>query len=274
MTGKATGRVARSAPEVTGAAATVGMVGLRRFNLAAGALHLLQGIVMLAVSNDFSLPLTTSFLKFDPASRSLDPNPEQVGSLLIGPAVALFLLLSAAAHFSVASFGWRWYVERLRRGINPARWLEYSVSASLMIVIIAMLTGLYDATGLLMIFALNATMIGFGYLMELHNQSTARTDWTAFTFGCLAGIVPWVVVACYMIGAAASVDTSIPGFVYAIIASIFIFFNIFALNMLLQYAKVGPWRSYIFGEKAYIILSLTAKSALAWQIFSGTLRPM
>ena len=31
------------------------------------------------------------------------------------------------------------------------------------------------------------------------------------------------------------------------------------------------WRSYVFGEKAYLVLSLVAKSALAWQIFAGSL---
>ena len=43
--------------------------------------------------------------------------------------------------------------------------------------------------------------------------------------------------------------------------------------MVLQYRKVGPWRDYAFGELAYIVLSLVAKSLLAWQVFAGTLRP-
>jgi hypothetical protein len=42
---------------------------------------------------------------------------------------------------------------------------------------------------------------------------------------------------------------------------------------LLQYRQVGKWSNYLRGEWAYIILSLVAKSALAWQIFSGTLIP-
>jgi heliorhodopsin len=39
----------------------------------------------------------------------------------------------------------------------------------------------------------------------------------------------------------------------------------------LQYRRVGPWRDYLYGERGYIVLSLTAKSALAWQVFGGTL---
>lgn len=64
-----------------------------------------------------------------------------------------------------------------------------------------------------------------------------------------------------------------PTFVYWISVSIFVFFSCFALNMVLQYKQVGKWRDYLYGERAYIILSLVAKSLLAWQVFGGTLRP-
>ncbi len=42
-------------------------------------------------------------------------------------------------------------------------------------------------------------------------------------------------------------------------------------NMVLQYKKVGKWKDYLYGERFYIILSLVAKTALAWQVFSGTM---
>jgi len=65
----------------------------------------------------------------------------------------------------------------------------------------------------------------------------------------------------------------VPGFVYAIYVSLFVFFNIFALNQFLQYKQVGRWKDYLFGERMYIVLSLVAKSLLAWQVFFGTLQP-
>ena len=64
-----------------------------------------------------------------------------------------------------------------------------------------------------------------------------------------------------------------PAFVYGIIISLFILFNCFALVQYLQYKPVGKWANYLRGEKAYIVLSLVAKSALAWQVFAGTLVP-
>jgi len=52
-----------------------------------------------------------------------------------------------------------------------------------------------------------------------------------------------------------------------------VFYNVFAVNMLLQYRRLGRWRDYLYGERVYMLLSLTAKSALAWQVFAGTLQP-
>ncbi|NLE99575.1 MAG: heliorhodopsin HeR, partial [Anaerolineales bacterium] len=158
--------------------------------------------------------------------------------------------------------------------MNPARFYEYALSSSLMIVLIGMLVGIWDLGTMIAMFGINAMMNLFGIVMELHNQTTPKTDWTSFIYGCIAGIIPWVLIVLYLVGSATSSGAEPPAFVYGIIASIFVFFNIFAVNMVLQYKKVGPWRDYLFGERMYIVLSLVAKTLLAWQIFAGTLAPV
>ncbi|MEJ2013048.1 MAG: heliorhodopsin HeR [Anaerolineales bacterium] len=248
--------------------------GLRRFNLFMGALHLVQGIFMIVISNDRTYPIFTNYLTFNPETRSLVPDPQLLYELPFGPAVAVFLLLSAVAHFYLSTIGYRSYVGNLKLGMNPVRFYEYALSSSLMIVLIGMLVGMWDLGSLILIFGLNAMMNLFGIMMELHNQKTERTNWTAFIFGSIAGIIPWIVIMLYFLGAINSSDAKPPAFVYAIIPTIFVFFNIFAVNMVLQYKKVGRWADYLFGERVYIILSLAAKTALAWQIFAGTLAPV
>ncbi len=247
---------------------------LRRFNLIMAALHFAQGLAMLLLSTDFALPVTTSFGRFDPAAGQLVAVTETAFELAIGPAVAAFLFMSAVAHLAVAAPGVnRWYEANLGRGANYARWIEYAFSSSWMIVIISMLVGIYDLVALLAIFGVNAAMILFGWMMELHNQTTERTDWTAYWFGVVMGAIPWIGVAIYLIGAG-DAEAGPPGFVYGIFFSIFLFFNTFAVNMALQYRRVGRWRDYLYGERAYIVLSLVAKSLLAWQVWAGTLRPV
>ena len=263
-----------SAKSGTAAASNEKFEKLKRFNLIMGFLHLIQGVFMIVVSNDTTYPIFTNYLSFNTETFALTPNPQLFYELRFGPAVAAFLLISAVAHFYLSTIGYKSYVENLKKGMNPIRFYEYALSSSLMIVLIGMLIGIWDLGALILIFTLNATMNLFGILMELHNQITKKTDWTAFIYGCIAGFVPWIVITLYFVGAVNSGDAKPPDFVYAIVPILFVFFNIFAINMVLQYRKVGRWADYLFGERVYIILSLTSKSVLAWLIFAGTLAPV
>ncbi len=247
---------------------------LRKFNAVMGVFHFIQFALIMVLSSEFSLPITTSYLKFDPVTQSLGLTTDTIVDIRLGPLVALFLLISAIAHFLLASpWGYPWYVRNLKKHINYARWFEYALSSSVMIVVIAMLTGIYDIGTLIPLFAVNACMILFGLMMELHNQTTKKSNWTAYYCGVFAGIIPWVVIGIYLVGASLASAGAIPDFVYLIYISIAFFFNIFAVNMILQYKRMGKWKDYLYGERMYIILSLVAKTALAWQVFAGTLRP-
>jgi hypothetical protein len=135
----------------------VRLAGLRRFNGVMGLLHLVQGVFMIAVSNATVYPVFTNFLGaqfVDGALRS--PRAAAVFELRFGPAVALFLLISAVAHGYLATIGFERYKRDLRNGMNPVRFYEYALSSSLMIVLIGMLTGIWDLGAILLIFFLNA----------------------------------------------------------------------------------------------------------------------
>ena len=251
---------------------------LFRWNLLLAALHFLQFLGMLAISfaRDplVSAPVTSSYLAWDPATRTLVDAQRQLFELPIGPTVAAFFLLSAIAHFVVALPARRWYEGRLARGQNPARWVEYAFSSSLMIVVIASLSGIREIGTLVAVFGANAGMILFGWSMEAANEGRERPQWLHYIFGCLMGAVPWIVIGASLLTAAtAPAGSAIPAFVIAIYVSLFVAFNVFAFNMVLQYGKIGRWRDYLYGERVYMILSLVAKTLLAWQVFSGTLRP-
>ena len=243
---------------------------LRRYNISMAFLHLVQAVLIIILSNGLSLPVTTSFLNYFSESDSLRPVTETVVSIEVTYLLASFLLISAAAHFIV----WipkisTWYGEHINRGIFNIRWYEYALSASIMIVVIAILAGIYDLISLILLFAITGLMNLFGLLMEKHNPGRSEVAWTSFIFGSIAGIVPWICIGVYFLGSAASGE--MPLYVYFVMVSIFVLFFSFAFNMYLQYKKVGPWSDYVFGEKVYILLSLVAKSALAWQVFFGAL---
>ncbi len=241
---------------------------LRVANLVLAVLHGGQAVLIVAIGATLAIPITAQWADGPPGSALLPA--ETIFDLQVRWWVAAFLLLAALDHLLVAAPGIvSWYERNLDRGINYARWIEYSLSASLMVVLIATFAGVTDLRALVAVAGVNAAMILFGLLMEHVNTGRERPDWLPFWFGCLAGAVPWIVIGVSLVGA--EVDGSVPGFVWGIFVSLFLLFNSFAVNMWLQYRGVGPWRSYVFGEWGYLVLSLTAKSALAWQIYAGAL---
>ena len=239
---------------------------LRPYNLAAGCLHLAQAVVIVVLANSFSLPVRAIYMT-GPPGPNVGRQTVTLFNLSFAWAIAAFFALSALAHFSVAGPRWESYKAQLLKSRNPYRWLEYSLSASIMIVLIAMLVGINDIAALLALVGVNASMIGFGWMQERYE--TPGGGLGPFWIGCIAGIVPWIAIAVYLAGPGANQHA--PGFVYGIFFSLFVFFNCFAINQWLQYKKVGRWSNYLVGERAYVTLSLVAKSLLAWQIFASTL---
>ncbi|MEA2070679.1 MAG: heliorhodopsin HeR [Asgard group archaeon] len=255
--------------------------GLRIFNGIMGGLHLIQAILMLSLGltleniKDFKLPITVQYLYYDEVTEALLRGPDEtIANVPIGAIVSSFLFLSSLAHFLTILPGLNdFYNKNLKKGINYFRWFEYAISSSIMIVLIAMFFGVYDLSSLLLIIGLNATMNLMGLMMEIHNQTTEETNWTAFIIGTFAGIIPWVIIVLHLAGAGSGIANA-PWFVWAILGAYFAFFWTFPVNMILQYTKTGKWKDYLFGERGYIILSLVSKSLLAWLVFSGTMQPV
>jgi hypothetical protein len=248
---------------------------LNRFNLFMGTLHLMQALLVWFLSSPSKgiAPITVNYLSFDPVLQKLFPSTKELFTVNLAWFVIIFFLMSSFAHFFIATVYKKNYEANLKLGINKVRWFEYALSASVMMIAISFLTGIYDLSSLVMIFVLDALMNLLGLVMEQVNQGKTKVEWFTYVLGCIAGIMPWTVFGIYVFASQQYGGGNIPTFVYWIYVSIFIFFNSFAINMILQYKKIGPWKDYLFGERVYIILSLVAKTLLAWQVFGGTLRP-
>lgn len=242
--------------------------GLRRANLAAAALHTGSAAAVLASANEFTLPVTGTYLVGPPGT---DGQSVTLLDLSTAGVVAGFLILSALFHLLVSGpFVSRRYLAGLAQHRNVFRWVEYSLSSSLMIVVIAQLCGITDVAALIAIAGVNASMICFGWLQEQYHEP-GDGGFLPFALGCVAGVVPWLAILVYVLAPGSTSGAEPPAFVYAIVVSLFAFFNVFALVQWLQYRPVGRFRDYLVGERTYIALSFIAKSALAWQVFAGTL---
>ena len=250
---------------------------LRNYNIVAGFMHLAQAVTfgwfLSQLPSQVDFPVTINYMTGPPGSNF---PLEQVTlfNINLGGGVVAFLAMSAFFHFLISS---PWFFARygagLKRNHNYFRWVEYSLSSSVMIWLIAQLCGVNDFAALVSIFAVNASMIMFGALQEKY-ETPGNKKALPFIFGCMTGIVPWIIIGVNALQPGSTNAAEVPGFVIGIIISLFIFFNTFAINQVLQYRQIGKWASYLQGERSYITLSLVAKSVLAWQVFSGAIIPV
>lgn len=228
-------------------------------------LHAAQAVLIYVLASDFSIALTTAPPEGPPGTPP--PDPETLVDVRVGAAVAVFLALAAVDHLVTATVGRSTYEADLDRGINRFRWVEYSVSATIMVLLIASYSGITEITAVIPIAGANVAMILFGWLQERANPpDRSSTTMMPFWFGAIAGLAPWIAIWFNVVTA-----DEVPGFVYGIVVAQTLLFFSFGLNQWLQYRRVGPWSSYLFGEKSYLVLSLVAKSLLAWQIYGGSL---
>jgi hypothetical protein len=249
---------------------------LRTYNVVAGFLHLFQavafGYFLTRLDNQILFDTTVDYMT-GPPGAPLPPERVVLFEVNIGIGVVAFLGLSAFFHFLISSptFYPR-YKAGLKKNHNYFRWVEYSLSSSVMIWLIAQLTGISDFSALVAIFGVNASMIFFGALQEKY-ETPGNGQGLPFIMGSITGLVPWLLIGLYTLQPGSTNAAEVPGFVIGIIISLFVFFNTFAINQALQYKKVGSWANYLKGERTYITLSLVAKSILAWQVFSGAIIP-
>jgi len=265
-------------PKTTNKRSKINFESLNKWNRNLAIMHAVQGVVVLLLSTAKTFPVTTNFLGVDALATRvsgdvvLAAGTRHLFDVRLSWLLAAFFFMSAMAHVLMATYLRNRYEQDLAKGINKIRWIEYAFSAGTMLVAIGLLSGVYDLSSLVMIFALTAVMNLLGLVMEVHNQGAQKPNWLSYIVGCIAGIVPGIVLTIYLVGAGVF-GGGVPGFVYGIYASLFVLFASFAVNMFLQYRQYGRWADYVYGERVYMVLSLVAKSALAWQIFAGSLQP-
>lgn len=249
---------------------------LRSYNVVAGTLHLLQavglGYVLTLVDDQVTYAVTADYLA-GPPGVPIPPERVTIFDINVGIGVVAFLAMSAFFHYLISSpLFFKRYGAGLKLNRNYFRWTEYSLSSSVMIWLIAQITGITDIAALFSIFAVNASMIMFGALQEKY-ESPGSGGFLPFVFGSMTGVVPWIVILIYFFAPGSTSDVEAPDFVVGIIISLFFFFNTFAVNQALQYHRVGGWKDYLRGERMYITLSLVAKTVLAYQVFAGAVIP-
>jgi hypothetical protein len=273
----ATAKAARNAARPKKTPKRITVRSLRSWNLWLGLLLVAEAVVIGVIGKSSSMAITSNFLNVDTlASRSAghavyaqaSSHSFDINLVLV---VAVFLCISAIFHLLIATYCRSSYEKQLQIQTNQLRWIDYGLSAGVMLMAIALINGISDVASLMMIFVLVVLLHVFGYFLEVRPDVAARTKKYIFWGLLVAGGTVWLAIASYTKSAIVN-GVGLPHFIYWIDGTIFAMTALLALNTYFNYQKKGKWADYLYGERAYMVLSFVAKTALAWQLFAGLLK--
>lgn len=248
---------------------------LFRWNKWIALIYAVQALAILVAGAAYKLPVSTQYPTANPLSEStaVVTASRQLFDVDLVWLVAGFFIVSAITHTAMAGMYRMRYEADLASKVNRLRWIDYAISGSIMMLSVALLSGVSDGATLFALIALTAGA-AFCYLAsELFNRGKTDTNWFMYVLGSVAGLVPWLIVGSTLISAQVNGSAGIPAFVYWIIGSMAALSIGAMVHMYFHYIQKGKWTDYLYVERVYMLLALVAKTVLAWQIFAGVLRP-
>lgn len=256
--------------------ATGQLRSLSKWHIILAIVFLLQGILILLLSKNVTLPVTTHFLAPDSLAGQVAGHPvytaanRRLFDVSVVAILAIIFFIAAIVHALLSTAPPSRSITD-RPAANRLRWLEYGINGGLILVLLALVNGAYDISTLVLLFALTFLTGLLMLWIQLQSAIAAKTRWIINLFALIGGLLPWAIIACYLFDAAAFGMQALPAYVYWLDGSMFVLFVALALNFYAARHKLDRWVEPAFGERAFMFLGFIIKTALAWQLFFGLL---
>lgn len=224
------------------------------------------------------------------------------GWLIISFHILSFVFQAGAALTDMCESGFCGYKysDQVVAGKNPLRFIEYSISASIMLMVIAMINGIIDVHLLACIAVLTASCQLCGLVVEyLDDNEQLELKWMSHLNGWITFCTAYWCIARAYFGSVEYSDAKPPDFVVAIVAALFALYASFGLVQLFELMcltrqfniccckccsedsdmcpalcpafRKGPRCNPIYKEIVFVTLSLGAKLTLGWILFTNIL---
>ena len=278
------------------------------YNIIAGVLHLVLLVVFFSVSVDYWVQgkdfkgIDTSTYVTQPVFSRREPNPDEqedrslkldsfradqvsaTNEKVIPLMCCLFVLITAVFHITVATWKKKQYHDCLKSGTNPFRWIEYSITASIMFYIVLASLGMRDFNAILVAIPLCSIIMIIGLFIEEYAHGSTRKDmkraWFLTAVAWLGFFALWSVLISSFTRSIDAVEKARNPFgeLSQEMQEFRIFLWIGFMIILVFYASFGAWQTgnmlkktsgAFFREKGYIILSFCSKVSLVILLFWG-----
>ena len=253
---------------------------LHTWNKWLGSLYAAQAVLILLLGASKLVPVSITYLTKDSLQSSqskavvLAPASHHLFDVNLVYLVVLFLVLPAVAHWLAATIYRQRYELGLSRGTNDIRWGSYAVSTGVIAMTLGLLTGMQDGVSLGLMLIAGVVVSLLGLAMERMNRGKrGPVNWASYIVGCILGAAMWLALVVYLTANNVFGSAQIGGYVYWLVGLFLLSLACSATIMHLQFKRVGPWKSYAYVERCYMLTSFVASTLFAWMIFAGALQP-
>ena len=251
---------------------------LRTWNLLLAGLHAVQGIAILLLSITKLIPVTVQYIAHDPLQSAaqgknvLVAASHQSFEINLAYMAAGFFFVSAIARLLAATKFRKQYEADLSTNVNRVRWIEYALSASLLLLAIGLFVGVRDLAVLLALVGFSIVIHVCTWLAEYSATVNKVKTWLSYGVAIVAGSVVWILLALPLINSAifGANPTVWQWLVYGVSLAACVGL---ALILPLRLLQRGRWSRATYTERAFTILNAVFQTAVAWLLFAGALKP-
>lgn len=254
-------------------------------NLATTLVHffmiLIVGIMwLLEYLDDWAVPVSKSYISWRLKNETSDLGCGD-GNCYVKSAVHAFdsnvPLLALVVSFHALSMSWqflvlwpgdvqKFYHQDLKRGRNTLRWVEYGVSAPLMIIVVSAMLGEIDMGVYVLLATCTSVLMGLGYLQEVHMKDTVVPHCLGWFLFLLTWSVPLFTFTISMAKSPATPPSEMVVIIWTTVIVMIALFGCFGVVQVYHVVTArgdGANASFYRIESAYGLLSATAKALLA-----------
>lgn len=260
-----------------------------KFNNVLAVLHLVAAAAVYFILKDVSAPVYLDFNMTDtkivedvPPGSPFKLEVQNVASpVTILQAVMSFYVFTSVTHLYYANVWKTGYLKAIDDHHNPLRWVEYGVSATIMVYIVSIISGVRDFSAILPIVGANAATMYTGYIAE---EAIRVGDFHAAHHSIQVG---WILqLTIYLtifirfakqlghikeiVDGLGNPKYKIPPWLYLVLIPTFVYYGSFGVVASLWYSRAkrayeltdGGLPEFESTEKQYLYLSLFSKLSL------------
>ncbi len=254
---------------------------LRKYNLILAIIHILLAVALTIYFarirakpghvNYVNLEIFTHAFKWSHTGSAnffqvVSDKVGSLGEMTVSNLIVTFFAITAGFHILYAANPGNIYLDAVNSGNNYLRWIEYGCSATCMLVIIALLSGVKDVNTYVLLVVGSIAIMSTGQWFE---TATGKSKWIPIIVGFVVlGGVFWTLFSSFRqrVKEANAAGFNVPKWLYGVIFVMLGFYASFGFVPVAQMIFKGNYRKY---EYTYLTLSLAAKASLGLLVATG-----